>query len=388
MMHDVIIEGAGPAGATAAVSLAQKGYDVLLLDRQTFPRDKACGDGIPTGSIKIMQRRGMGPRIQQAVARGEFYPVDHIRLVSPTGYALEADFKPREGITGSYIAPRLYFDALIQQHAIDTGASFCQAQVQEPLLENGRVTGVRARHNGHTETLRAHVVIGAGGVTSAVARTLRPQSKQHVEGHRAVALRAYIEKFEALPHEIEFYLYNEILPGYAWIFPNGDHSANIGLGMRLDCFRRRDRSLKEMLRAFLEMPAIKKRLRPQTALRNMATWQLNFGSQKHLQHAFDGALLVGDAAGFINPLTGGGIDNALISAEFAAQTIHEALSTGDTSRAALQIYEKRCHEAMWGGMRLSYFLQRWLLRFPRLVDFLIRHMDVRNHFVQTFLTKL
>ncbi len=125
------------------------------------------------------------------------------------------------------------------------------------------------------------------------------------DGHRAVALRAYIEDLELYPHEVEFYLYDKILPGYAWVFPAADNMANIGLGMRLDHFRRLKRNLKKMLQDFLEMPAIRERLKHGGVLRDVATWQLNFGSQRNLQHVYDGAVLVGDAAGFINPLTGG-----------------------------------------------------------------------------------
>lgn len=107
-----------------------------------------------------------------------------------------------------------------------------------------------------------------------------------------------------------------------------------------------------------------------------------------MQYAFAGALLVGDAAGFVNPLTGGGIDNALVSAQLAGETIVAALAQGDTSRAALQIYEQRCHDALWSGMRSSYFIQKWVLRFPTLVDFLIQRMSIENPLVQTFLSKL
>jgi flavin-dependent dehydrogenase len=206
--------------------------------------------------------------------------------------------------------------------------------------------------------------------------------------HRAVALRAYIEDIEIYPHEVEFFLYDEILPGYAWIFPAGDNVANVGLGMRLDVFRRHKRNLKKMLRDFLDMPAIRARLNNGTAPRDVATWQLNFGSQEQLQHTFDGALLVGDAAGFINPLTGGGIHNALISAVLAAETVDDALRRGDVSRESLQVYEERCEAAMGPGMRKSFFYQRFLLNYPTVVDWLIRFLGRHGGIAKTFVSKL
>ncbi len=386
--HDVIVVGAGPAGSTTAIFLAQQGYDVLLLDRHQFPRDKTCGDAVPAGAIEILNRLGMQDKIAASVERGELYPLEGMRLVSPKGYELDASFrKGREG-SDSYVAPRIYFDTLIQQHAIDSGATFKQMPVLGPLLENGRVIGVKAKSNGSVQEIRSQVVIGADGVTSSITRALRPKPKQHKDAHRAVALRAYIEDIEELPGQVEFYMYDEILPGYAWIFPTGNGQANIGLGMRLDKFRAKKQSLEEMLTAFLEIPNIKKRLKHGGKLRDVATWQLNFGSQKQLQHVYDGALLVGDAAGFINPLTGGGIHNALISAKFAAWTVHEAMQKGNTSRQAMKVYEQRCYDAMWGSMKRSYRMQSWLMKFPFLIDFLVRRMRENSQLAQTFLTKL
>lgn len=386
--RDVIVVGAGPAGSTTAVYLAKQGYDVLLLDRHRFPRDKTCGDAVPAGAVDTLTHLGMGDKIQKAVERGELYPLESLLLVSPKGYEMAARLHKSNKGSDSYVAPRIHFDALIHQYAIESGAGFQQTEAAGPLIENGRVVGVKVKGNGRSQDLRAKVVIGADGVTSVISRALRPKEKQHGIGHRAVALRAYIEGLEEFPKQVEFYLYNQILPGYAWIFPIGQDRANIGLGMRLDHFRAKKQSLKEMLNVFLDMPTIKKRLKPGWELRDVATWQLNFGSQKHLQHVYDGAILVGDAAGFINPLTGGGIHNAIISAKLAARTVHEALQQDDISRSNMQIYEQRIHETMWGSMSRSYRLQRSLMRFPFLIDFLIKRMKENSSLAQIFLTKL
>jgi len=386
--RDVIVVGAGPAGATTATILAQKGYDVLMLDRHSFPRDKACGDGIPAGAIEMMMRLGMGEKINKAVEREEFYLVDSVRIISPKGNVLQAPLIDGKEGGKSYVAPRVYFDAVIQQQAKESGAEFERALVKGPLVENGRVVGVRAQLNGDVKEIRSKVVVGADGVTSAITRALRPKERQHVDSHRAVALRAYIQDIEEIPHEVEFYLYDEILPGYAWIFPAGKNKANIGLGMRLDIFRKANHNLKEMLQRFLDMPQIKKRLIRGGEVDGIKSWQLNFGSQKRLQHTFNGALLVGDAAGFINPLTGGGIHNAMISADLAGETIDKALAKGDTSREELKIYEQGCHDAMWRGMRRSYFIQRWVLRFPSIADIFFSYAGEDGALAKTFLEKL
>jgi len=260
--------------------------------------------------------------------------------------------------------------------------------VKGPLLEDGRVAGVQAQLNGKVESIRSKMVVGADGVTSVVTRALRPKEEQHLDQHRAIALRAYVTDVDIHPGDVEFFLYNEVLPGYAWIFPTGENEANIGLGMRLDIFRAHHGDLNVMLQDFLALPQIKKRLHEDTRIEAIRTWQLNFGSQKNLQYSFDGALLVGDAAGLINPVTGGGIHNALISAELAAETIDEALQVGDTSREQLKVYEQRIHDEMWSGMQRSYFFQRLLIRFPSLVDALVKRAQTNRAIVQIFLDKL
>jgi geranylgeranyl reductase family protein len=385
---EVIVVGAGPSGSFTAAALARKGHRVLLLDRRAFPRDKVCGDAVSRDVVTMMFDLGMRDKVEAAEARGEFYPLESIRLVSPRMHAMEVPFLPAENGAKSYVAPRIYYDAVVQQHALDCGAEFVVGEVKEPLIENGRVTGVKAQLNGHVQMLRANVVVGADGVTSAVMRHLRPPEKQHKDSHRAVALRAYIEDMELYPHEVEFFLYEEILPGYAWVFPAGENTANIGLGMRLDQFRSTKGNLRKMLQDFLAIPAIRERLRQGGVVRDVATWQLNFGSQRNLQHAFDGALLVGDAAGFINPLTGGGIHNGLVSAILAADAIDEALRHGDVSRSALQRYETMCRAEMGAQMRKAYFFQRLLHYVPSVADLLFLRAQRYHGLADIFISKL
>jgi digeranylgeranylglycerophospholipid reductase len=290
-------------------------------------------------------------------------------------------------VTGadSHVVPRLKFDALIQEHAVDSGADFKKAQVKDILIEDGKVVGVRARLNGVDEEIKAKVVIGADGVTSVVARGLRPD--KHEDGHRAIALRTYITDIEVLPNEVEFYLYRGILPGYAWIFPIGESTANLGLGMRLDRFRDSDKSLEDLVDIFLEMPAIKERLNRGGELNDTAVWQLNFGSQD-MQRAYDGALLIGDAAGLINPLTGGGIHNGFISSLRAADVVDQAIVKNDFSFAQLAKYDDAVHQATQQNMRKSYFIQRSLLYFPAWVDLLLRFGGSNSSVAKIFIDKL
>lgn len=382
--RDVIIVGAGPAGATAAIALARKGRDVLLLDRAQFPRDKICGDAVPAGAIQQLHDYGAGDKVEAAIERGEFYPVKKMYLASPRGYDIHAPFA--DDIVDSVIAPRVHFDALLQEHAVDSGAEFKRSQVQAPIIEDGRVVGVKARSNGSSEELRARMVLGADGVSSVIARGV--SEDRHPPGHSAVAVRAYVHGIEIMPQEVEFYLYKEILPGYAWIFPTREDEANVGLGMRTDKFKATNSNLNDMMDEFLALPSIRERLKPGWTIEGLKRWPLKFGSLKKVKRAFEGALLIGDAGAFINPLTGGGIHNSMITARIAADVTDQALTSGNLDARFLSQYETRVHEELWDSMRRSYFMQRWLMRLPSAIDALLKLSGGNSNFAQTFLAKL
>ena len=138
---------------------------------------------------------------------------------------------------------------------------------------------------------------------------------------------------------------------------------------------------------FLDLAPIKSRLRQGTKINGVATWQLNFGSQD-MRRAYDGAVLIGDAAGLINPLTGGGISNGLQSAMIAADVVDNALTVGDLSSGALSTYERLLDDRLRSGMRRSYLIQRALLSYPRWVDWLIRWGGSNSSLAKIFIEKL
>lgn len=158
--------------------------------------------------------------------------------------------------------------------------------------------------------------------------------------------------------------------------------------MRLDKFRGEENSLQQMLDVFLDIPAIKKRTSSSTSMSNIAQWQLNFGSKWDIPRSFDGAMLIGDAAGLINPLTGGGIHNGIISAKLAATAAHKALLSQDYSKAVFKEFEDACTKSMEKGMKSSFLIQRTLLTMPMIVDLLIRWGSSNGDLAQTFVNKL
>jgi len=385
--YEVVVVGSGPAGAFTAALLAGKNHDVLLLDKDDFPRDKICGDALPAKALELLYTAGMGEAIDAAFKNGNIYPLKSMRLVSPKGHQRSYPLIKSAGGYSAAVAPRIFFDALIREEAIRAGAKVHRAAVEKPIIENNMVAGVKVSNGQESLEIRAKVVIGADGVASNLARALRGRER-HTRCHRAIAIRAYADNIELYPQEVEFYIYDHILPGYAWIFPLSDNRANIGLGMRLDHFRSEPRNLKKMLDLFLNLPLIKPRLKPGFKLENIASWPLNFGSQKGLQYAFPGALLVGDAGGFISPLTGGGINRSLLSGQLAAEVVHQALVKGDLSLNTLAQYEMFCRKKLLKSLRKKHTLANTLFLFPGLVDLFVHHLNDHNPLAKAFTSKL
>lgn len=359
---EIIVVGAGPGGSTAAAALARRGRDVLLLDRAVFPRDKTCGDGVPPGTVRILNELGAG----EALRAASFQTIDGIRIVSARGREWSTRFRSRIDNAAFYIAPRSRFDDLVRRHAVACGARFLRANVLGPWIDGGRVVGVHAQVDGVERIIGARVVVGADGATSAVARGLVRGKSPAVD--RGVAIRAYMDGIQTIPETVEFHFSAPYAPGYAWVFPLGPETANVGVIMRADRFKRGGRKLRELLDHFLAQADLRRRVLRRAEVRDIATWQLPYDSPRRSRRAFDGALLVGDAASMVDSLTGEGIHNAVASGAIAAEVADEALAHGDTSLAALAPYERRCDDVLGPLFRRSRIAQRYVAAFPPVLE--------------------
>jgi flavin-dependent dehydrogenase len=194
-----------------------------------------------------------------------------------------------------------------------------------------------------------------------------------------IALRAYIHGLALNPHEVELYFRKEVLPGYVWIFPLNETRANIGLGMMMDRYRKIRKNLKEILFEFLERE-MKHRLKNGWKLNDISAAPLKLASQPGIKRVYNGAILVGDAAALIDPLSGEGILNALHSGKIAGEVIHNAISHGDVTERALSEYDNRLRKELWGIIRRSYLLQKTLFASPKLIDWLLKGIS-KNSFI-------
>lgn len=353
--YEVAVVGAGPAGAATALALAAQGRSVLLVDKRAFPRDKACGDAIPARAIAELEQLGLASEVRAA----GFYPIHNVRLFPPSGRSVDIRRETSDSEVYCYIAPRFVFDSLLVGRAIAAGSTFLVGQVRDVVRECGHVVGLQAEVNGQLKYISSRVVIGADGAASIIARRLG-RASSHNWAHYGIGVRGYISDFGVLPNTLEMHFCKDLLPGYAWIFPVGQGKVNVGIGVTLSRYRRNKLDLPRMLEGFIQSEEVAGRVRGSGKLERSLSWILGMAGPDRLQLSFDGAVLVGDAARLVNPVTGGGIGNALVSARLAAQVVEGALSVGDVSRARLSAYEKLCERSVARRVRRLYAAQYFL----------------------------
>ncbi|RIK42368.1 MAG: hypothetical protein DCC55_09035 [Chloroflexi bacterium] len=354
---DVIVVGAGPAGSTAAAVLAQRGLQVLLLDREQFPRPKPCGDVVPLGSFVELDKIGLRAfdnnrfNIHQIVLQGE----------ETTGRKFSL---AQQQALSTCVVSRASFDQAIFEYALACGAEFRAVSVKGPILAGPQVVGVSGTAGRRDVQLRSSIVIGADGATSAIARALGGPARQ--DSQWAVAIRGYIDTDTELDNTIELAFLDHLQPGYAWFFPMARHRANVGVGMRTDFYKRQHRSLRDLLAGYLALPQNARRI-GRNRVEEAQSWPVPlFRFEK--QRVFDGALLAGDAGGFVHPITAAGIYPAIITGKCAAEAALHALAAGDLSQAGLARYDVLWHEALAADFKPAVTASKLSTVFPHLVS--------------------
>jgi len=340
-IYDTIVVGAGPGGSVAALQLARQGRRVLLLDRQEFPRDKTCGDGLSPEAVRILDQLGLVDLLPQ---RG--FRIDGMSVTSPSGASFEAPFDPN-GHPG-YVVPRVALDDGLRAEAIAAGAEFIgQVRVTEIHEQDGRVAAAGASSS---YTWRTHSVILAVGANMGLLKSLGLLPTRPSLGFAA---RLYVDGLPRQPHQIQFRFDGVPLPGYGWIFPTSSTSANVGVGVVGELRE----SAYQLLDHFLAHPPITDligsgRVQPPTKAYPL---RVDF----HRSPLRRGRLLlVGEAAGLVNPFTGEGIDYALESGALAGECLEHCLERGDWSGRALSQYERRLRRRFQRAFQLTYWLRR------------------------------
>jgi geranylgeranyl reductase family protein len=324
----------------------------------------------------MLRKLGLGT-LSGAEAAG----IDELHAVSPGGIRLDAPLPARLFGGQASMIRRAVLDEQLVQLATLAGARLREHQQVESVDIGRRGVKVRVRD---CDAVEADVVLGCDGAASAVRRSLG--ARNFPKNHLAVGVRVYYEGVRlSRPRAFAVFWDKELLPGYGWIFPLPGGCANVGVGGRADLLERNGTRVRDLLERFCNLPAVQRELCGARRSTDPKGHPLPLGSFTHpLVH--DRALLLGDAAGFINPLTGEGIEFALESGELAAETIRAADAAGDLSARTLDIYAPRCRQRFGAAFRLSYRMQAVFSQ-PWLVDRLFR-AAVRSTAVQADLFDL
>lgn len=345
---DVIVVGAGPAGSSSAYFLRALGLDVLLVDKEVFPREKPCGDGVGPRSVYMLRKMGL----ENWIKREAFFRVEKVRLVSPQGLEISSKI-PDDAfpVKYGYIVPRKDLDQKLVKHAEHAGARFLPGlKVRSLLYKNGQINGVEVEKEGRKTKVEAHLVVLAEGSKGGLCRKLGIQSFPP-----AVALRAYLKGVTGIDDAINIYFDKDIPQGYGWIFPLSSTSANVGIGT-LSVPRKLH--LKKFFFDFVNnrhhYPLSLKEAKMDSPLKG-GTMKMNFGGSL----IGPGLALAGDAARLVSPINGEGIAHALEAAEILAKCLENKFKSKPLINKGLEEYQIQMN-----GRYFPYF--RWGKIFNRL----------------------
>ena len=327
--HDVIIAGAGPAGSAAAAILGEKGHSVLLIDKANFPRDKTCGDGVTYKALPALKRLGLETLVKSS---SPFF-TNGYTLVFRDNTKLIFE-KPVSNDALAYIISRHEFDNLILEKALSyPSVSFMpQTKVSGLCLNGTKATGIKTDDGSIFE---AEIVIDATGVNSILGRANKdPKSC-------ALAVRGYYKNVAGLNNTIEVYFSDDVLPGYFWIFPTSPTTANIGGGTFQNIVEDRKINIKSLLYDFVKHhPVASEKLKNAELVGNLEGGKipLAYGDFKW-SRVNQNVLLIGDAGGFVNPITAEGISYALQTGIYAADVASQYLQDNDENLSTLKTFD-------------------------------------------------
>ncbi|HEX5944660.1 MAG TPA: geranylgeranyl reductase family protein [Acidimicrobiales bacterium] len=332
--HDVLVIGGGPAGAAAGFWLAKAGHDVCVLERKAFPRDKTCGDGLTPRAVHQLRDMGLEPAIA-----AHHHRHDGLRAVAH-GITLELKWPEHPVFPNyGYVVRRRDLDQMVADHAAGAGATVHQAtEAVRPLLRDGLLTGavVKDKVTGETREIRARYVIVADGSLSRFGRALgAARDKTYPQG---IAIRGYFESPISADPWIESCLdvrdrAGAAMPGYGWIFPLGDGTINVGIGLLSTFKGYKDVNTSHLMTEWAATAPERWGIDPDAMLAPATGGRLPMAGSINPKVG-PNWLLVGDAAGSINPFNGEGIDYAYETARMAADLVDEAIATGTAAPLA------------------------------------------------------
>jgi len=379
LQFDIIIAGAGPAGCTAALALAGKGLKVAVIEKHSFPRDKICGGALAAYIPKVLNT--IHTEFKSAFdAFPHKIPADTCRIIAPNFRHIDFNV----GQTG-YLTTREAFDNFLYELAsAQPGIEFLLNHTVKDVIINPLSNEVSITTDKNVFTSK--LIIGCDGANSVIAKkltTTRPDRQ-----HSCMAVRAIYNNVSGFSEgTFELHFLKDVLPGYFWIFPLPGNRANVGLGMLSQEISRNRRNLRQsMLDCIENTPTIRDRFQHADMITPVEGYVLPLGSRKVTMsgHNF---MLCGDAASLINPLSGEGIGQAMVSGRYAGWQALECFEKNDFSAKRMQHYDSQVYAKFWKANQKSYRIQRFFMNRSGILNSMV-NLASRHEFVRHLIVKI
>jgi menaquinone-9 beta-reductase len=412
----IVILGAGPAGAATALKLSQLNIPCLLIDKATFPRDKICGDGISNQCVHVIQK-WLDPSIMTRFAAANHLQIDSwgLQVEGTKGNGFDIPYRPysdktKEMPTGFVCKRRDFDNFLVEEVRRSPLIEFIEnieivhfehivldekrenmeySDIPNTFGTEGPISGTKLlntkgfllKDKSNNFQIQAQLVIAADGAQSRFARQIGGIELDNK--HYMASVKAYYKGVTGFHKDnfLEFYFLKDFLPGYFWIFPLPNGEANVGIAIVSEEVSKRKLNLKKCLEEVLET-RFKDRFTQAELVGKIEGFGLPLGSKKR-KLSGDNYILTGDAASLIDPLTGEGIANALLSGVVAAEKAAECLQKNDFSASILRGYDERIYRMRGQEFKVSYWLQRQFRR-AWFFDTLVALISKNQHLARTF----
>ena len=365
---DIVVCGAGPAGASTSLFLSKEGIRHLILDKTSFPRKKVCGDGITPVCLTMLEQ--VIPGVKKDFAKPEYFKkINRFRLYGPSGRFADldpADYIP-EGKSQLFTVSRFTFDEYLVNHVKqqESAEFWDQTKVLDYEKNKNGIT-LTVERNGEPITIHCKMVVAADGDRSLFKKRVLGTAIDRTK--MVAAIRTYYKNVKPINDndQYEIFAFNEVLPGYFWIFPMADGTYNVGLGITSDVIQAKKINLKKLQNQLIaEHPLLADRFKDAEMLHAIEGSGLPIMMDKHPKVSDDRVLLVGDAASVADPISGEGIGPGLITGKYAALAAMEALKADDFSAAFLQkAYDPKIHEKITNDYELRLKLFDWFMHRP------------------------
>lgn len=397
-LFDVAIIGAGPAGTTCAMELEKAGLKTAIIEKGVFPRDKICGDALSLDVINQLQKiDGINWPSFLDIEKKKMWT--GVTFFAPNGKNTSIPINNADQKKAGYVVAREVFDSFLFNEMKRTCPSlqiFCNTSISNIIqTKNGWLL------SGKAFKLTAKVIIGADGANSIVAKKVAKLSI--AKKHKAAAIRCYYENLSGFSegNNIELYFLKELLPGYLWVFPMANNSANVGLGLLSSVVQKKKINLKQLLKHILTThPELKLCFANAKASSKIQGFSLPLGGKKRSIGGHNW-LLLGDAAALIDPISGEGIGNAIRSGRLAAKhVIAEMHNVKPVDTLNFNGYQTEVYKQMGQEFKLSRWAQR-IAKYPVLTNYVINNLlkkealihlltdnynvkDIRKYFINPF----